>query len=65
MNGKFNCQCKLIFISSEDSDEIHAMHTKSDKIEIMAGSETDELIEESLSFLAKISKWFRTFNERK
>ena len=54
MNGKFNYQCKLIFISSEDSDEIHTMHTKSDKIEIMAGSETDELIEESLSFLAKI-----------
>ena len=46
MNGKFSYQFKLIFISSKDSDEIHTIHTKSDKIEIMMGSETDELIEE-------------------
>ena len=35
------------FISSkEDSDETHTMRTKSDNIEIMLGSETDEIIEE-------------------
>ena len=35
------------FISSkEDSDETHTMRTKSDNIEIMLGSETDEVIEE-------------------
>ena len=45
MNGKFSYQFKLIFISSKDSDEIHTMHTESDKIEIMMGSETDEIIE--------------------
>ena len=40
------------FISSKDSDEIRYMHTKSNKVEIMMGSETDEVIEELLkSFL--------------
>ena len=34
------------FISSKDSDETCNMHTKSDNIEIMMGSETDEIIEE-------------------
>ena len=35
------------FISSkEDSDETLTMRTKSDNIEIMMGSETDEIIEE-------------------
>ena len=35
------------FISSKKySDETHTMHTKSDNIEIMMGSERDELIEE-------------------
>ena len=28
------------FISSKDSDEIHIMHTKSDNIETLMGSET-------------------------
>ena len=37
------------FISSkEDSNETRAMHAKSDNIEIMMGSETDEIIEELL-----------------
>ena len=31
--------------SKEDSDETRTMHTKSDNIEIMMGSETDEIIE--------------------
>ena len=35
------------FISSEpDTDETHTMRTKSDNVEIMMGSETDEVIEE-------------------
>ena len=40
------------FISSKDSDETHqnlrTTHTKSDNVEIMMGSETDEIIEELL-----------------
>ena len=35
------------FVSSkDDSDEIHTMHTKSDNIEIVMGSETNEIAEE-------------------
>ena len=43
------------FISSKkDSVETHIMHTKSDNIEIMMGSETDKIIEELFeSFLQK------------
>ena len=33
------------FISSKDSDEARTMHAKLDNIEIMTGSETDEVIE--------------------
>ena len=42
------------FISSKDSDETCTMHTKGNNVEIMMGSETDEIIEElSESFLQK------------
>ena len=42
------------FISSKDSDEIRTMHTKSNNIEIMIGSETNEIIEDLFeSFLLK------------
>ena len=34
------------FIFSKDSSETCIMHTKSDKMEIMMGSETDDIIEE-------------------
>ena len=34
------------FISSKDSDETCNMHTKSDKIEIIMGSETDDITDE-------------------
>ena len=37
---------KINFISSKDSEETRNMSTKSDNIEIMMGSETDEIIEE-------------------
>ena len=41
----------IIFISSKpDSDETRTMHTKSDNIEIMTGSETDEIMEELFKF---------------
>ena len=33
-------------MSSKDSDETRAMHTKSNNIEIMIGNETDEIIRE-------------------
>ena len=40
------------FISSEDSnDETHIMHTKSNNIEIMISTETDEITEELLKSL--------------
>ena len=39
---------KINFTSSKDSDETRTMHTTSDNIEIMMGSETDEIIEEEL-----------------
>ena len=35
---------EINFISSEDSDEIRTMRIQSDNIEIMMGSETDEII---------------------
>ena len=42
------------FISSKDYDEIRTMHTKSNNVDIMMGSETDEIIEELFnSFLQK------------
>ena len=34
------------FTSSKDSDETRTMHTKSNNVEIMIGSETDEIIED-------------------
>ena len=44
-------------ISSRDSDEIRTMHTKSDNIEIMMGSEADDIIKELFeSLLQKIQK---------
>ena len=37
---------KINFISSKDSEETWNMSTKSDSVEIMTGSETDEITEE-------------------
>ena len=54
------------FISSKDSDETRTMHTKSNNVEIMIGSKTDEIIEDLFeSFFAKISRRVRRINERK
>ena len=42
------------YISSKDSDETRAMHTKSNNVETMKGSETNEIIEELFkSFLQR------------
>ena len=37
---------QINFISSKDSGETRTMHTKSRNIEIMVGSETNDIIEE-------------------
>ena len=43
---KIQLTMSINFISSKDSDETRNMHTESNNIEIMAGSETDEIVEE-------------------
>ena len=42
---KIQSTIAFYFISSKDSDETRIMHTKRNNIEIMMGSETDEIIE--------------------
>ena len=41
---KIQLTMAINFISSKDSDETRTMHTKSNNVEIMIGSETDEII---------------------
>ena len=48
---KIKLTMSINFISYKDSDETGTMHTKSDNIEIMVGSETDEIIEKLVKFL--------------
>ena len=43
---KIHLTIAIKFISSKDSDETRITHSKCDNIEIMMGSETDEIIEE-------------------
>ena len=51
---KIQLTTAINFISSEDSDETRTMHTKSNNVEIMMGSEADEIIEDLFeSFLQK------------
>ena len=51
---KIQLTMAINFISSKDSDETPTMHTKSNNVEIMMGSETDEIIEDLFeSFLQK------------
>ena len=42
-----------MFISSQHSDDICTLHTKSDNIEIMMGNETDEIIKQLFESLLK------------
>ena len=51
---KIQLTMAINFISSKDCDETRTMHTKSNNVEIMMGSETDEIIEDLLkSFLQR------------
>ena len=51
---KIQLTMAINFISSKDSDETRTMHTKDNNVEVMMGSETDEIIEELFkSFLQK------------
>ena len=51
---KIQLTMAINFISSRDSDETRTMHTKSNNVEIMVGSETNEIIENLFeSFLQK------------
>ena len=43
---KIHLAMAINFISSKNSDETHTMHAKSDNVEIIMGSETNEIIEE-------------------
>ena len=44
---KIQLSAEINFISYKpDSDETHTMHTKSDNLEIMIGSDTNEVIED-------------------
>ena len=43
---KIQSTMSIHFISSKDSDEIRNMHTKSNNIKIMMGSQTNDIIEE-------------------
>ena len=49
------CKIQLImlinFISSKDSDETRNMHTKSNNIELVMGSEADDIIDERFESL--------------
>ena len=48
---KIQLTMSINFISSKDSDETCNMHAKSDNIEIMMGSETDDIIDELIKSL--------------
>ena len=51
---KIHLTMAINFISSKDSDETHTMHVKSNNVEIMMGSETNEIIDEIFkSFLER------------
>ena len=43
---KIQLTMSINFISSNDSDETHNLHTKSNNIEIMMGNDTDEIIDQ-------------------
>ena len=54
---KIHLTMAINFFSSKNSEEIRTMHSKSDNIEIMMGSETDEIIEDLFdSFLQRYKK---------
>ena len=44
---------EINFVSSKESDEIHIMHTKSDNIDILMDSETNDIVKELFKSLYK------------
>ena len=50
---KIQLTIAINFSSSKDSDETSTMHAKSNNVEIMMGSETDEIIENFLNLFCK------------
>ena len=52
---------QIIFVSSIDPNEIHTMHTKSDNIETMNGTDTNEAINELFnSFFRRYQEGLKT-----
>ena len=63
---KIHLTMAMDVFSSKDSEETCTMYSKSDNIEVIIGSETDEIIENLFdSFLQRYQKKFRRINERK
>ena len=50
---KTHLSMEINFVSSKESDEIHRMHTKSDNIDILMGSETNDIVKELFKSLYK------------
>ena len=50
---KIQLSMKINFVSSKDNKETRTMHTKSDNIEIMSGTEADDVINELSKSLFK------------
>ena len=48
---KIQLSMEINFVSSKDSEEIRIMHIKSDNIDILMGSETNDIIKEFLKSL--------------
>ena len=44
---------EINFVSSKESDEIHIMRTKSENIDILMGSETNDIVKERFKSLYK------------
>ena len=56
---KIQLTIAINFISSNNSDETGTMHTKSNNVEFMMNSKTDEIIKDLFqSFLQKHQEWF-------
>ena len=55
---KIQLVMRIVFVSSLDAAEIYIMHTKSDNIEFMTGTETDDVINEL------VKSFFRRYQER-
>ena len=62
---KIQLTMAINFISSKDSDETRTMHTKSNNVEIMMRSETNEIIEDLFESFLKKYQEVRRINKRK